>query len=108
MRDGGTAPKAAVPGYRVAGKTGTVHKSISGGYADDKYISVFAGMAPASNPGLVIAVVINEPRNGEHFGGLVAGPAFSRIMAGALRLLNVAPDDVQLIQTQSGGQDGPA
>ncbi len=108
VRDGGTAPKAAVPGYRVAGKTGTVHKSISGGYADDKYISVFAGMAPASNPGLVIAVVINEPRNGEHFGGLVAGPAFSRIMAGALRLLNVAPDDVQLIQTQSGGQDGPA
>jgi len=105
---GGTAPKAAVPGYRVAGKTGTVHKSVSGGYADDRYISVFAGMAPASNPDLVIVVVINEPRNGEHFGGLVAGPAFSRIMAGALRLLNVAPDGTPLRRTQRNKQEGPA
>lgn len=105
---GGTAPKAAVPGYRVAGKTGTVHKSVSGGYADDRYISVFAGMAPASNPDLVIVVVINEPRNGEHFGGLVAGPAFSRIMAGALRLLNVAPDGTPLLHTQRNKQEGPA
>ena len=108
VHKGGTAPKAAVPGYRVAGKTGTVHKSVSGGYADDRYISVFAGMAPASHPRLVIAVVINEPRNGEHYGGLVAGPAFSRIMAGALRLLNVTPDDVQLLHTQRDAQGGPA
>jgi cell division protein FtsI (penicillin-binding protein 3) len=108
VHEGGTAPKAAVPGYRVAGKTGTVHKSVSGGYADDKYISVFAGIAPASDPGLVIVVVINEPRNGEHFGGLVAGPTFSRIMAGALRLLNVAPDGAPLLHTQRNGQGGPA
>ena len=106
--EGGTALKAAVPGYRVAGKTGTVHKSISGGYADDRYISVFSGMAPASDPSLVIVVVINEPRNGEHFGGLVAGPVFSRVMAGALRLLNVTPDDVPLLQTQLHEQEGPA
>jgi cell division protein FtsI (penicillin-binding protein 3) len=108
VNEGGTALKAAVPGYRVAGKTGTVHKSISGGYADDRYISVFSGMAPASDPDLVIVVVINEPRNGEHFGGLVAGPVFSRVMAGALRLLNVTPDDAPLLRTQLRKQEGPA
>ncbi|HED52228.1 MAG TPA: penicillin-binding protein 2 [Gammaproteobacteria bacterium] len=108
VHKGGTAPKAAVPGYRVAGKTGTVYKSVSGGYSDDRYISVFAGMAPASDPDLVIVVMINEPRNGEHFGGLVAGPAFSRIMAGALRLLNVTPDEVPLLRTHRDVQGGPA
>jgi len=108
VHKGGTAPKAAVPGYRVAGKTGTVYKSVSGGYADNRYISVFAGMAPASDPDLVIVVMINEPRNGQHFGGLVAGPVFSRVMAGALRLRNVTPDDVPLLRTQWRKQDGPA
>ncbi len=108
VQEGGTAPMAAVPGYRVAGKTGTVHKSVSGGYAEDRYIAVFAGMAPASDPDLVIVVVINEPRNDVHFGGQVAGPVFSRVMAGALRLLNVTPDDAPLLRTQWNRQDGPA
>ena len=105
---GGTAVKAAVPGYRVAGKTGTVHKSVSGGYAEDRYVAVFAGLAPASDPRLVAVVVINEPRNGVHYGGLVAGPVFSRVMAGALRLLNITPDDAPLLQTRSRHGGGPA
>jgi cell division protein FtsI (penicillin-binding protein 3) len=88
----GTAPRAAVPGYRVAGKTGTVKKSIAGGYAKHKYLAVFAGMAPASDPRLVLVVMINEPRAGKYYGGQVAAPVFSRIMTGALRLLNVPPD----------------
>jgi cell division protein FtsI (penicillin-binding protein 3) len=94
VSSGGTAPAAAVKGYRVAGKTGTVRKSIAGGYSDDKYFAVFAGMAPASNPRLVTVVMVNEPSAGKYYGGLVAAPVFSKIMGGALRLLNVAPDDL--------------
>jgi cell division protein FtsI (penicillin-binding protein 3) len=90
----GTAPMAGVEGYRVAGKTGTVHKTAVGGYAEDRYISIFAGMAPASQPALVAVVVIDEPANGAYFGGLVAAPVFSRIMDGALRLLDVRPDNL--------------
>ncbi len=108
VKKGGTAPLAAVRGYRVAGKTGTAYKAEAGGYADHRYLSVFAGMAPASAPRLVAVVVINEPRNGEHFGGIVAGPVFSRVMAGALRLLNITPDDAGLLQTRSQGVEGPA
>ncbi len=89
----GTARRAAVTGYRVAGKTGTIKKSIAGGYAEDRYVAVFAGLAPASRPRLVTVVVVNEPRGEDYYGGLVAAPAFSRIMAGALRLMNIAPDD---------------
>jgi len=94
VQPGGTATAAQVAGYRVAGKTGTVHKSVAGGYAEDRYNSVFVGLAPASRPRLVAVVMISEPQAGEHFGGKVAGPVFSRVMAGALRLLNVAPDDL--------------
>ncbi|MCP3871372.1 MAG: penicillin-binding protein 2 [Gammaproteobacteria bacterium] len=90
----GTAPGAAVAGYQVAGKTGTVKKSISGGYADDRYMAVFAGMAPASDPRLVMIVMIDEPRAGKYYGGQVAAPVFSKVMAGALRLLNIPPDAV--------------
>ncbi len=90
----GTAPAAAVAGYRVAGKTGTVKKSIPGGYSDDRYLSVFAGMVPASDPRLVMVVMIDQPSAGKYYGGQVAAPVFSKVMAGALRLLNVAPDDV--------------
>lgn len=92
----GTAPKAQISNYRVAGKTGTVHKFISGGYAEDRYLSIFAGMAPASDPRLVMVVMLDEPRNGKYFGGQVAGPVFSKVMAGALRLLDVAPDDLKV------------
>ena len=90
----GTAPLAAVPGYRVAGKTGTVRKIGRQGYSSDRYVSLFAGMAPASDPRLVLVVMIDEPRGKEYYGGRVAAPAFARIMGGALRLLNIAPDDI--------------
>ncbi len=103
---GGTATLAAVAGYRVAGKTGTVKKAGVGGYSQRKYLSLFAGMAPASNPRLVVAVMINEPRGKQYYGGLVAAPVFSAVMDDALRLLNVAPDaldrnqDVRLVHTE--------
>ena len=88
----GTAYQARVEGYRVAGKTGTVKKATAGGYSDDKYLSVFVGMAPASNPRFVIAIVVDEPTSGQYYGGLVAAPAFSKVMAGALRVYGIAPD----------------
>lgn len=88
----GTGRRAAVEGYRVGGKTGTVHKASGGGYAEDKYVSVFAGVVPISNPRLVIAVIVDNPKGQEYGGGLVAAPIFSRIAGGALRLLNVPPD----------------
>ena len=90
----GTAPKAAVPGYRVAGKTGTARKAVAGGYAKDRYQAVFAGMAPATDPRLVMVVMIDEPSAGEFYGGAVAAPVFAEVMAGALRLLNVPPDNL--------------
>ena len=87
----GTAPQAQVSGYRVAGKTGTAHK-LEGGRYVNQYIASFVGLAPVSNPRLVIAVMINEPNNGEHYGGQVAAPVFSSVMGEALRLLNVEND----------------
>lgn len=91
-QEGGTAPQARVTGYRIAGKTGTAHKLEGGSYAADKYISSFVGMAPASKPRLVAAVMIDEPSGKLYYGGLVAGPVFSRIMAGALRFMALPPD----------------
>jgi cell division protein FtsI (penicillin-binding protein 3) len=79
-------------GYRVAGKTGTAHKEENGGYAKNKYVASFVGLAPASNPRLVIAVMIDEPSAGEYYGGAVAAPVFSAVMGGALRMLGVPPD----------------
>jgi cell division protein FtsI (penicillin-binding protein 3) len=90
----GTGQRAAVEGYTVAGKTGTVHKAEPGGYSADRYISLFAGMAPLHNPRLVMVVVIDEPQGEEYYGGLVAAPVFAKVMAGALRLLDIAPDDL--------------
>lgn len=95
VKPGGTAPRAAVIGYKVAGKTGTVKKtSRSGGYTEKKYSAVFAGFAPADKPKLAIVVMIDEPDNGVYYGGLVAAPAFSDVMSGALRLLNIEPDNI--------------
>ncbi len=96
VQPGGTAPKAQIMGYRVAGKTGTAHKLGVGGYQEDKYVSSFVGIAPASNPRLIIAVMIDEPNNGQYYGGTVAAPVFSAVMAAALRMLavpNDAPND---------------
>ncbi|MGB5254581.1 MAG: penicillin-binding protein 2 [Sedimenticolaceae bacterium] len=92
VRADGTAPDAAVPGYRVAGKTGTVKKFGPNGYSDDRYLSLFAGMAPAHDPRVVMVVMLDEPRSGKFYGGQVAGPVFSAVMAETLRLLNVTPD----------------
>lgn len=89
---GGTAPRAQVMGYRVAGKTGTAHKQENGHYLEDRYVASFVGFAPASDPRLIVAVMIDEPSNGQYYGGIVAAPVFSRVMAGALRLLSVTPD----------------
>jgi hypothetical protein len=83
-----------VPGYHVAGKTGTVRKLGPGGYTQDRYLSLFAAMVPASHPRLVMVVMIDEPGKKDYYGGLVAAPVFSRVMTDALRLLDVAPDDL--------------
>ncbi len=91
VQPGGTAPKARVPGYRVGGKTGTAYKIENGVYAR-KYIASFVGLAPLSDPRLVVAVMIDEPSAGAHYGGDVAGPAFSQITGGALRTLGIPPD----------------
>ena len=98
----GTAfPQAAVLNYRVAGKTGTSKKAMGGGYGK-QYVSLFAGLVPASAPRLAAVVVVNDPQ-GPYYGGLVAAPAFGRVMAGALRLLDVAPDNAR--RWYAGGPD---
>lgn len=99
IEPGGTATRAAVANYHVAGKTGTAKKAISGGYADDRYQSVFAGLIPASAPRLAMVVMIDEPQ-GEYYGGAVAAPVFAEVMTGAMRLLNIAPDDLPMNQMQ--------
>ncbi len=98
----GTAPKARVPGYRVGGKTGTAHK-IEGGVYARKYVASFVGIAPISDPRLVVAVMIDEPTSGGHYGGDVAGPAFSQITGGALRTLGIPPDaPIQVAEAGAG------
>ena len=88
----GTGKLAAIPGYRVSGKTGTAWKATAGGYSTDRYMAVFGGVAPATDPRLAAVVVIDEPSAGQHMGGQVSAPVFSRVVGGALRLLAVAPD----------------
>lgn len=89
----GTAPLAAIPGYTVSGKTGTAWKADGGSYEQHHYVSVFAGVAPASAPRLAAAVMINDPQNGIHMGGDVSAPVFSKVIGRALRLMAVAPDE---------------
>ncbi|HQT33679.1 MAG: peptidoglycan D,D-transpeptidase FtsI family protein [Thiobacillus sp.] len=91
-QEGGTGMRTRVPGYRVAGKTGTAHKLVDGRYASDLFLSSFVGMAPASNPRLIIGVVIDEPSGGVYYGGSTAGPVFAQVMAASLRQLAVPPD----------------
>jgi cell division protein FtsI (penicillin-binding protein 3) len=107
VQPGGTAMRAQVAGYRVAGKTGTTQKLAEGSYATHRYISSFVGFAPASRPRLIVAVMLDEPSVGEHFGGLVAAPVFARVVAGGLRLLGV-DYDAPVDNVIPPPDDGPA
>ena len=88
----GTAPLAQVPGFKVAGKTGTAHKPERGGYAKNKYVASFVGFAPAERPKFVIAVMVDEPSAGKHYGGQVAAPVFAQIANDALRRSQISPN----------------
>jgi len=106
VQPGGTAVKAQVMGYRVAGKTGTAHKAGIGGY-QEKYISSFVGMAPASNPRLIVAVMVDEPSGGQYYGGAVAAPVFSAVMGATLRMMGVpqdAPNDNIIMPTNDNAE----
>jgi len=98
VKSGGTAQQAAVTNYTVAGKTGTIKKATSGGYAEHRYLSSFAGVIPAKNPRLAMVVMVDDPQGDKYYGGLVAAPVFSEVMTGAMRLLNIAPDDLSSTQ----------
>ena len=103
----GTATKAAIPGYRVAGKTGTARKAGTGGYNADRHQALFVGMAPAEKPALVTLVMLDEPKKDAYYGGAVAAPVFAAVMRDALRLLRVPPDDPGVLtasaETRSNG-----
>lgn len=99
----GTGQRARVPGYLVAGKTGTSRKVGAGGY-EDRYVASFAGFAPITRPRLAIVVVINDPAGEFYYGGQIAAPLFSRVMAAALRLFNVPPDDIGSLMAYAGGR----
>jgi len=103
----GTGSKAAVAGYRVAGKTGTAWKAVPGGYSTDRYLSVFAGVVPATSPRLAVVVMVDEPQGALYYGGDVAAPVFSAVTSGALRLMSVAPDDLARITSVEFPEDGP-
>lgn len=98
-QEGGTGMRTRVAGYRVAGKTGTAHKVVNGRYAPDLFLSSFIGMAPASDPRLIIGVVIDEPSGGAYYGGSVAGPVFAQVMAATLRQLGLPPDAPETPET---------
>jgi cell division protein FtsI (penicillin-binding protein 3) len=89
---GGTAPKAQVVGYTVAGKTGTAYKVEGNGYNKNKYVATFAGLAPVNQPRIVVTVMVDDPSANGHFGGVVAAPVFSQIVSETLRTLSVTPD----------------
>jgi cell division protein FtsI (penicillin-binding protein 3) len=96
----GTAQLAAIAGYRIGGKTGTTKTSTVGGYDEDNYFSVFAGVAPISDPRLVMAVIVDEPTQNGYYGGKVAAPVFQEVMSNALRILDVKPDDIPSLRAQ--------
>ncbi|WP_423063057.1 peptidoglycan D,D-transpeptidase FtsI family protein [Candidiatus Paracoxiella cheracis] len=101
VQKGGTGTRAAVAGYRVSGKTGTAYIAGPNGYYKHRYMSSFVGAAPASDPKLVVAVVLRDPQE-RHFGGIVAAPVFSKVMSGALRLLDIPPDDLKSAYSKAG------
>ena len=98
---GGSGRRAAIEGYHVAGKTGTAHKASDSGYEEDRYTSLFAGFAPATEPRLVLVVVIDDPGAGQYFGSQVAAPVFARVMEGALRIMNIPPDNLIGLKKQA-------
>lgn len=100
VEPGGTGTRAAVPGYTVAGKTGTAYIAGPHGYDKSHYYASFVGVAPVTKPRLVIAVSLRDPK-GKHFGGLVSAPVFAKVMSGALRILNVPPDDLTASNSSS-------
>ena len=102
---GGTALKAQVIGYRVAGKTGTAYKVEGNGYNKSKYVASFAGLAPVSKPRIVVAVMVDEPPRGNHSGGQIAAPAFSQIVSETLRTLSIAPDAPYKTSISTDGDD---
>jgi cell division protein FtsI (penicillin-binding protein 3) len=102
----GTGSKARVANYRIAGKTGTSRKASASGYDADRYVSSFAGFGPASDPRLVCVVIINDPSGEEYYGGLVAAPLFAEVMSGALRILNIPPDDYPTMLVDAGNGAG--
>jgi cell division protein FtsI (penicillin-binding protein 3) len=106
VQPGGTGPRARIMGWRVAGKTGTAHKQENGGYAPDKFVASFVGFAPASAPRVVVAVMIDEPSAGEHYGGIVAAPVFAQVTQGALRMMGVAHDaPLEPLETPAEGEE---
>ena len=98
---GGSGWRAAVEGYHIAGKTGTVHKTSDSGYEEDRYVSLFAGFAPATDPRLVLVVVVDDPGAGKYFGSQVAAPVFASVMQGALRIMNIPPDNLIGLKQQA-------
>ena len=101
VSDRGTGIRAAVAGYRVAGKTGTTQKFTTGGYLENRYTAIFAGIAPMTNPRLAVVVVIDDPSAGEYYGGSVAAPVFSKIVSDATRIMAIPPDDIGNVQDLS-------
>jgi cell division protein FtsI (penicillin-binding protein 3) len=102
--DEGTAPAARIAGYGVAGKTGTARKLRDGRYTD-AYVASFVGFAPASDPRVIVAVMVDEPRGSSYYGGEVAAPVFASIASGALRALQVTPESAQ--SQLAGAASGP-
>ena len=108
VEEAGTGTLANIAGYQVAGKTGTVQKLIASGYAEDRHVSLFAGFAPASKPRLAAVVIIDDPRAGDYYGGVVAAPVFGAVVGNALRMLNVTPDNLpELLIAQGNPAAGP-
>jgi cell division protein FtsI (penicillin-binding protein 3) len=101
----GGAKRARVRGYRIAGKTGTSRKAVAGGYGDE-YVTLFAGIAPVSDPRLAVVVTINEPSGDDYYGGDVAAPVFAEIVGDALRLMNITPDNLADTQLRVAGFGG--
>ena len=103
----GGAKQAGILGYHVAGKTGTARKAGPGGYVRGRYNSLFAGLVPASNPRFATVIVINDPQGSSYYGGLVAAPVFHHVMEGALRLMDVPPDNIDAwLAAQADGKLG--